>query len=150
MEEPIHANTPYMARFVLLLIAMVPETLVGIVLLQTTYDPFPVMMARHPGWAPAALTDIHTAGGLMWVGGDGLMMCAAVGLMISAITSPSKRDNMTGRWIEAVRGNVIAAETGAGPAVRLDPDSDEAYTAYNRMLQRRAGTSSDLDQRETR
>ena len=137
-EEPIRPDPGYLLRLVLCLIAMLPDTVVGIVLLQTTRDPFPVMASHHPSWAPAALTDIHAAGGLMWAGGDGLMMFAAVGLMISVVTSPSRRDRMTGRWLDAVHRNVIATEVGADPARSLDPDSDEAHAAYNRMLQRLA------------
>ncbi|GAA3113714.1 putative copper resistance protein D [Kribbella aluminosa] len=138
-EEPLHSDPGYLLRLVLFLIAMLPDTVVGIVLLQTTRDPFPMMMEMHPSWAPAPLTDIHTAGGLMWAVGDGLMMFAAVGLMISVVTSPAKRDRMTGSWLDAVRRTVIATEVGADPKDQLDPDSDEAHEAYNRMLQRLAG-----------
>ncbi|MFI5693925.1 cytochrome c oxidase assembly protein [Kribbella sp. NPDC051586] len=145
-EEPIRPNLGYLLRLVLFLIAMLPDTVVGIVLLQSTADPFPVMMRLHPSWAPPALTDVHTAGGLMWAVGDGLMMFVAVGLIISVVTSPSKRERMTGRWLDAVRSSVIATEVGADPARPLDPDSDEAHAAYNRMLQRLAAErGSDRD-----
>ncbi|HET6742776.1 MAG TPA: cytochrome c oxidase assembly protein [Kribbella sp.] len=142
-EEPIRSQTGYLLRFVLFLIAMLPDTVVGIVLLQATRDPFPMMMAMHPAWAPDPLTDVHTAGGLMWAAGDGLMMFAAVGLMISVVTSPAKRERMTGRWLDAVRRTVITNEVGADPAKPLDPDSDEAYEAYNRMLNRLAAHQHD-------
>ena len=135
-EEPLRSDPGYLLRLVLFLIGMLPDTVVGIVLLQTDRDPFPMMMSHHPSWAPDPLTDIHTAGGLMWAGGDGLMMFAAVGLMISVVASPSKRDRMAGSWLDGVRRTVIAAEVGAEPGRQLDPDSDEAYEAYNRMLQR--------------
>src|SRR5947208_11453935 len=82
-EEPLRSDPGYLLRLVLFLIGMLPDTVVGIVLLQTDRDPFPMMMSHHPSWAPDPLTDVHTAGGLMWAGGDGLMMFAAVGLMIS-------------------------------------------------------------------
>jgi putative copper resistance protein D len=142
-EEPIRPHPGYLLRLVLFLIAMVPDTLVGIVLLQATTDPFPVMMRQHPAWAPPALTDIHVAGGLMWAAGDGLMMFAAVGLMIAVVTSPSRRERMTGAWLDRVRSTVIVTEVGADPTRPLDPDSDEAYAAYNRMLQRLADRGSD-------
>ncbi|WP_427892829.1 cytochrome c oxidase assembly protein [Kribbella sp. GL6] len=138
-EEPLHSDPGYLFRLVLFLIAMLPDTVVGIVLLQTTRNPFPMMMAMHPQWAPPALDDIHAAGGLMWAAGDGLMMFAAVGLMISVVTSPAKRERMTGCWLDAVRRGVISTEVGADPKEQLDPDSDEAHEAYNRMLQRLAG-----------
>ncbi|WP_238152452.1 cytochrome c oxidase assembly protein [Kribbella speibonae] len=135
-EEPIRPDPGYLLRLVLFLIAMVPDTVVGIVLLQATTDPFPVMERQRQSWAPPALTDIHTAGGLMWAVGDGLMMFAAVGLMIAVVTSPSRRARMTGPWLDQVRSTVIATEVGADPTRPLDPDSDEAYAAYNRMLER--------------
>ncbi|MGZ0153557.1 cytochrome c oxidase assembly protein [Kribbella sp. WER1] len=136
-EEPLHSDPGYLLRLVLFLIAMLPDTVVGIVLLQTTRNPFPMMMGMHPSWAPPALTDIHAAGGLMWAAGDGLMMFAAVGLMIGVVTSPVKRERMTGSWLDSVRRTVITSEVGADQ--ELDPDSDEAHAAYNRMLQRLAG-----------
>jgi hypothetical protein len=52
---------------------------------------------------------------------------------------------MTGRWLDAVRRGVIT-EVGADPSRSLDPDSDEAFAAYNRMLQRLAGPGNDRDQ----
>lgn len=144
-EEPTRSPTGYLPRFVLFLIAMLPDTVVGIVLLQATRDPFPMMMTMHPAWAPDPLTDVHTAGGLMWAAGDGLMMFAAVGLMISVVTSPGKRERMTGPWLDAVRRTVITTEVGADPTTPLDPDSDEAYEAYNRMLHRLATNQHDSE-----
>ncbi|HZX08362.1 cytochrome c oxidase assembly protein, partial [Kribbella sp.] len=135
-EEPLRTSLGYGLRLVLFLIAMLPDTVVGIVLLQAPRDPFPMMTQMRPHWAPDALSDIHAAGGLMWAAGDGLMMWAAVGLMLAVVTSPAKRDRMTGSWLDAVRRTVISTEVGSE---QVDPDSDEAHEAYNRMLQRLAG-----------
>ena len=106
-EEPIRWRAPYVVRLLIFFAAMVPDTLVGIVLLQSTSNPYPMMMQMHPAWAPAALQDVHVAGGLMWAAGDGLMMITAVGLMISVVTSPERRTNMTGAWLESVRAGAI-------------------------------------------
>ncbi|HWU22474.1 MAG TPA: cytochrome c oxidase assembly protein [Nocardioides sp.] len=133
-EEPIRPDPPYLFRLLLVLIAMVPDTLVGIVLLQTDHDPFPVMMGRHPAWAPPALQDVHTAGGLMWAGGDGLMMLLAIGLMLAVLTSPTRRTRMTGAWLDSARRANLADHTGVADDV--DPDSDAALDAYNAMLRR--------------
>ncbi|SFC48804.1 putative copper resistance protein D [Nocardioides terrae] len=139
-EEPLRRNHAYAVRLVVLLVAMVPDTLVGIVLLQTQEDPFPEMMAHHSQWAPPPVSDVNIAGGLMWAGGDGLMMLIAVGLMLSVVTSPRRRELVTGPWLESVRRRVIAADlddtSAAIDSVTLDPDSDEALVAYNRMLRR--------------
>jgi cytochrome c oxidase assembly factor CtaG len=141
-NEPIRSDPPYLGRIALLVLAMVPDTIVGIVLLQTGHDLFPAMMAMHPSWAPDPVSDIHAAGGLMWAGGDGGMMLIAVGLMISVITSPARRDRMTGAWLDGVRRSTVAGQHGAGTSASeapIDPDSEEAYEAYNRMLARLSG-----------
>ena len=141
-EEPLRPNPPYLLRLLILVAAMIPDTLVGIVLLQANTDLFPTMMATHPAWAPDPVSDIQAAGGLMWAGGDGLMMAIAVGLMVSVITSPTRRERMTGGWLEGARRQTFAAHAAhAGLTARpedegreIDPDSDEALDAYNRML----------------
>jgi cytochrome c oxidase assembly factor CtaG len=139
-DEPIRPDPPYLMRLVLLLVAMVPDTVVGIVLLQTDHDLFPVMMGNHPGWAPEAVADINIGGGLMWAGGDGLMMALAVGLMLSVITSPARRTRMTGAWLESVRSATLAPEAGSSDP---DPDSEAALEAYNRRLRRLGAAGED-------
>jgi len=134
-EEPIRSDLPYLGRLGLLVLAMVPDTLVGIVLLQSNHDPNPMYSAMRPGWALDATRDAQTAGGLMWAGGDGGMMLIAIGLIIAVITSPRRRDRMTGDWLEGARRANMSANTGTGEQ-DLDPDSDEALAAYNEMLAR--------------
>jgi len=138
-EEPIRSRAPYLGRLVAFLIAMVPDTLVGVVLLQSTTNPYPMMMSMHPSWAPDPVRDVHIAGGLMWAVGDGLMMIVSVGLMVSVITSPTRRTYMTGAWLDSVRAGAIAhGGRGQDAPVVADPDSDEALEAYNAMLARMA------------
>lgn len=132
-EESVRRNPPYLLRVVVLVAAMIPDTIVGIVLLQAGSVPFPAYMDQRPSWAPSALSDTHAAGGLMWAGGDGLMMTIAVALMISVITSPTRRERMTGAWLDGARRATLAAHAGED-AAEVDPDSDEALAAYNRML----------------
>jgi len=135
-EEPTKPNPPYLVRIGLLVAAMIPDTIVGIVLLQTNSVPFPRMMALHPAWAPEPLDDVNTAGALMWAAGDGLMMAIAVGLMISVITSPSRRSRMTGAWLEGARRSALVEHSGESLDEVTDPDGEEALAAYNRMLAR--------------
>jgi putative copper resistance protein D len=142
-EEPTRPDPPYLLRLAVLMVAMVPDTVVGIVLLQSDHDLFPVMMGSHPSWAPGAVSDINIAGGLMWAGGDGLMMALAMGLMVSVITSPARRTRLTGAWLDSARRATLAAHSersgGTGDAAAtddLDPDGDAALDAYNRALQR--------------
>jgi putative copper resistance protein D len=135
-EEPTRPDPSYLLRIVLLVAAMIPDTIVGIVLLQTDKVPFPVMMGMHPAWAPGALSDTHIAGALMWAGGDGLMMGLAIGLVVSVITSDERRARMTGSWLEGARRSALVEHTGEDLDAITDPDGDEALEAYNRMLAR--------------
>jgi putative copper resistance protein D len=135
-EEPTRPNPSYLARLVTFVIAMLPDTIVGLVLLQTDTVPFPKMMAMHPAWAPKPLDDVNTAGALMWAMGDGGMMLLAMALMIGVISSPTKRLRMTGAWLEGVRRSNLLEHAGEGSESITDADSDEALEAYNRMLAR--------------
>ncbi|TQL69820.1 putative copper resistance protein D [Nocardioides albertanoniae] len=145
-EEKVRPDLPYLGRIALLVLGMVPDTIVGIVMLQTNHDLYPIYSAARPEWAPEAVKDIQTAGGLMWAGGDGGMMLIAIGLVIAVVSSAERRTKMTGRFLDGVRSNQLseassrgaAAEKGKGPAEpgSVDPDSDEALDAYNAMLAR--------------
>ena len=143
-DEPIRSDLPYLGRIALLVVGMVPDTIVGIVMLQAGHDLYPVYSSMRPAWALDPVSDIQTAGGLMWAGGDGGMMFIAVGLVIAVVTSPAKRGRMTGTFLEGVRRQTLVehvSHAGAeGPATvegsELDPDGDEALAAYNRMLAR--------------
>jgi putative copper resistance protein D len=142
-DEPIRWRTAYLLRIILLVMAMVPDTLVGIVLLQTDRDPFPTYMAMRPDWAPGAMHDLDAGGSLMWAGGDGLMMLLAVGVIIALLSR--QRDSFLGTWLESARtGTMVGHVERSGGQLALEEganvdDDDAALTAYNDML-RRLGT----------
>ncbi|MEP7088844.1 MAG: cytochrome c oxidase assembly protein [Nocardioidaceae bacterium] len=143
-NEPIRWKPPQLFRIGLFLIAMTPDTVVGIVLMQTDHDLFPGMLGNRPSWAPSAVSDINTGGALMWVGGDGLMMVFAVSLVIAIIAAPDRED-LIGSWLEGVRRSSMSDHVGEGAGRQgfgddddVD-DSDEALAAYNRMLGRLDG-----------
>jgi cytochrome c oxidase assembly factor CtaG len=140
-EEPLRRDLSYGGRMLLLVAGMIPDTIVGIVLLQTNDNPFRVFAGMRPAWAPSALDDLQTAGGLMWAEGDGLMMTLAVAVMVAAITTEKRRERLVGPWLQGVRRTTLAGHAqgqGRGDEAPLapdvDPDSDEALEAYNRML----------------
>jgi putative membrane protein len=139
-EEPIRWRTAYLLRLVLLTMAMIPDTLVGIVLLQTPDNPFPTYMAMRPSWASSPMHDLDVGGSLMWAVGDGLMMCMAVGLVTSLLTGAT-RDRFLGDWLEGVRTSTLVDHVGRSgvelnrPKGPLDED-DDALAAYNEMLAR--------------
>ena len=141
-SEPIRWRLSHLARVVLVLLAMTPDTVVGIVLLQTNRDLFPVMEATHPSWAPPPLADMHIAGGLMWAAGDGLMMLIGVGVIIAMI-SDKAQESVLGTRLEGIRRQTLTAQLVAADAtptafdekVSVD-DDEEMLSAYNRMLER--------------
>jgi len=131
---------PYLLRVALLLVAMVPDTLVGIVLMQSSKAMFPAM-TTNAAWAPDPLRDEQIAGGIMWAAGDGLMMLFAVVVVVVWIATPN-RDATAGPWLEKVRRQRFTEIAGGADALGAasedsDVDEDEAYLdAYNRMLKR--------------
>lgn len=137
-DEPIRWRLPAPSRIGLLVVAMVPDTVVGIVLLQSTTNPFPRMFPGTP-WGPDPVRDVQTGGAVMWVGGDGLMMVFAIGLLVT-ILAGQWRGPLLGSWLESVRRSTLTDLAGEQLA-EDDSDLDEeqsALEAYNRMLQRRA------------
>ncbi|MCW2786484.1 MAG: cytochrome c oxidase assembly protein [Marmoricola sp.] len=140
-REPVRWEIPYLPRIVLILVAMVPDTVVGLVLLQSNNDSFPMMFAMHPSWAPSAVDDQQIAGGLMWAVGDGLMMLVGVAVVIAMISDP-QRGRVLGPWLESARRSAMAdhlvqsggsEQIGAGADV---DDDDAVLDAYNAMLGR--------------
>ena len=139
-DEPLRWRPPYLLRVALLLVAMVPDTLVGIVLMQSSKAMFPAM-TTNAAWAPNPLRDEQIAGGIMWAAGDGLMMLFAVVIVLVWIATPN-RDATAGAWLEKVRRQRFTEIAGGTDALGAasedsDVDEDEAYLdAYNRMLKR--------------
>lgn len=144
-SEPVRARLPYLGRVGLLLLGMVPDTVVGIVLMQTTSDVFPRMEGGHPPWAPAPVEDVHIGGALMWVGGDGLMMLFGVAVTIAMITHP-RSPMVIGQRLEQIRRRTLAEHVALGGRTvtipeEVDVDEDEAILeAYNQMLARMSGS----------
>lgn len=143
-NEPIRWEVPYLGKLMLILVGMTPDTVVGIVLMQTDYNMFPMMEGAHPAWAPMPVQDLNIAGGLMWAGGDGLMMLFGIGVTIAMISHQATA-SVLGKRLESVRRSTLvehAALAGGTTVVAEegDVDDDEAMLdAYNEMLARMSG-----------
>jgi cytochrome c oxidase assembly factor CtaG/cytochrome oxidase Cu insertion factor (SCO1/SenC/PrrC family) len=140
-NEPIRWRLPYLARIGLLFLAMAPDTVVGLVLLQTNHELFPAYADMHRVWGPSLVDDIQSGGGIMWVFGDGLMMVFILGV-VWAYLGNREHNATAGSWLESVRRSAMAgaiARSGGDSTVEasLDLDNDEAALAsYNEMLRR--------------
>ncbi len=145
--EPLRSIAPMGHRLFLSVVAMVPDTLVGIVLLQSDTVLFPAMARARPEWAPDPVRDLHIGGGLMWAAGDLMMMLVSVGLVVALISSPG-RDRLLGARLDAARHNALLDHIGQGSTAEeraagrgfdestdVD-DDDDVLAAYNRMLGR--------------
>lgn len=146
--EPVRGRLPYAGRLLFMLVSMVPDTLVGIVLMQSEKAPFPMYMSMRPGWALDAHQDAITAGGVMWAGGDGLMMLMGFGLAAAAIWGPGRADLLGERLNRARHQTLVGhlAAAGVDTASVGDAstdDSDAALDAYNEMLARLAKSDPD-------
>ncbi|MBB6629126.1 cytochrome c oxidase assembly protein [Nocardioides sp. KIGAM211] len=140
--EPIRWRVSNLARVALVLLAMTPDTVVGIVLLQTDTDLFPVMEGAHPAWAPTPVHDLNIGGGLMWAAGDGLMMVLGI-VVIIALISDQAQQSVLGSRLESIRRRTLAGQVARGDdsqaplADDIDVDDDDAMLdAYNQMLAR--------------
>ncbi|MGH3770562.1 MAG: cytochrome c oxidase assembly protein [Pseudonocardiaceae bacterium] len=130
---------PHVVRFALLGLAMGADTLVGVALMLTGQPLAPSTALMRPGWGPSLLGDQNSAGAIMWVGGDVLMMLLMLAVVAqwSAIGSRAR----LGDWLESARRQSLAS-IGSAPGpdhttieTTADVDDDEpARQAYNRML----------------
>jgi putative copper resistance protein D len=151
-SEPIRWRVSYPARLLVLFLTMPVDTFTGLIL---GYSNTPMSgMAMRPSWAPNAISDLHSGGAVMWIGGDGLMF-----VVIMLVFMAWARDGQisSGGWLESARrasfagltGTAPASETvdaGTGPAgagaQRRDEsdggtiDDDEHLAAYNDFLAR--------------
>jgi cytochrome c oxidase assembly factor CtaG len=150
-DGPLPRRFPYLMRVVLLLVAMVVDTVVGVALLMTNHEPFPAYAATGRTWGPTPVEDLHWGGALMWVGGDALMV--ALSLIVVAAWINSGQGSDLGPWLEAARRSALAgpgADHAGASGLDADRDLDgdldddeEALRAYNAMLARLAGTEQD-------
>ncbi len=148
-REPIRWRVSYPSRIFLLFIAMPVDAFTGLILGSESSNPFPALAQQRPAWAPSPISDVHTGGAVMWVGGAGIMF-ALVMAVFFAWSRETRGDAGLG-WLEtARRANFAAlvsshqdASAGSGaprpaaPAAGTESvDDDEQLTAYNDFLAR--------------
>jgi cytochrome c oxidase assembly factor CtaG len=65
-------------RLVFLMVAVPVDTITGLALAMSSYNPFPALAELGRPWGPSVLTDVRTGGAIMWIGGDSLMLLAMI------------------------------------------------------------------------
>jgi putative copper resistance protein D len=164
-REPIRWRVSYPSRIFLLFIAMPVDAFTGLVLGSDSTNPFPALATQRPSWAPSPISDVHTGGAVMWVGGAGIMF-ALVMAVFFAWSRETRVDGGLG-WLETARranfatlvsshrdAGASADGSGGAPASAASPstsnaqrrdvpasgtenvDDDEHLAAYNDFLAR--------------
>jgi putative copper resistance protein D len=132
-SEPIRWRLSFPARLLVLVASMPVDTFVGVVLTQTNRELFPAYTAAHRAWGPSLIDDLHAGGGVMWVGGDGLMLLFIV---LASVVFARDARGTAGRWLETARRNTLAEHGAAPPSARPRPvdDDEQQLAAYNAYL----------------
>jgi cytochrome c oxidase assembly factor CtaG len=158
-REPIRWRLSYPVRFVILVLVMPVDTFTGLMLGYGSAGTPGVPSGPQPLWAPAPVSDLHTGGAVMWIGGDAIMF--GLMMLVYMMWSLDGRAATSGHgWLEAARraslanlvashqappgtaeGGTAAAEGGPAPAAvswdgRRGIDDDEHLAAYNAFLAR--------------
>jgi putative copper resistance protein D len=156
-DAPLRWQLSTPARWLLLALSMAVDTFVGIVIMQGNT---PVAMVAAPGLNVDPLSDTHTGGSIMWVGGDAIMAAIMIGLVLSWLGDPDRQRRDSAGWLEQARRAAFAERVGQpsmargpqgqdgqnGLAGPHGPDGDEAdldfdsqgrqLAAYNAYLAR--------------
>ena len=141
-DAPIRWRLSTPARWIMLALSMSVDTFTGVILLMAVR---PVTMMMMPGLDVNALSDTHTGGAIMWVGGDGLMAVVMIVLAFIWLRRPRVAGSEADSWAESARRSTFETHTGAVAALgahddAVDFDDDDANRArYNEWLAALAG-----------
>lgn len=133
-DEPIRWRLSHGGRLALVLLTMPVDTFTGVALMFTSAVPGATMM--RPAWSGSMAGTMRTAGAVMWVGGDAIMLVMML-LVFAAWASDSDSASRGLGWMESAREATLTSRIGAPRAVSTvgaDGDDDERLAAYNAWL----------------
>ena len=84
-SEPVRWRLSAFGRYLLLLITMPVDTLVGVVLMLIPRELFPAYARVGRTWGPGLVTDLHQGGLIMLAGSDLIMAVLAVTLAVNFV-----------------------------------------------------------------
>jgi putative copper resistance protein D len=129
-ELTVEPPWPYGLRLLVLAVCVGPDTLVGVTLMMSSTVLAPAYAASRT-WGPDALTDQNTAGVIMWLGGDGLMMLLMV-IVAGLWVRSGDTARSFGPWLDGIRQRATLGEFASGGG-DID-DEQAALDAYNARL----------------
>ena len=130
-REPIRWRLSYPVRFIILVLIMPVDTFTGLMLGYGSPGTPGIPQGPAPAWAPAPLSDLHTGGAVMWIGGDGIMF--GLMMLVFLMWSLDDRAATSGHgWLEAARrasmAGLVAGQHGPGAAAGGPAVSAEGST----------------------
>uniref|UniRef100_UPI000B07017E cytochrome c oxidase assembly protein n=1 Tax=Nocardia vaccinii TaxID=1822 RepID=UPI000B07017E len=129
-ELTTEPSWPYGLRLLVLAICVGPDTLVGVTLMMSSSVLAPAYAASRT-WGPGALVDQNTAGVIMWLGGDGLMMLLMI-IVAGRWVHSGDTARSFGPWLDGIRQRALLGESAFGGT---DVDAEQAaLDAYNARL----------------
>jgi putative copper resistance protein D len=143
-SEPIRWKMSFPTRFLLLALSMPIDTFVGVVILQANHELFPAYADTGRTWGPSLISDLHTGGAIMWVGGDAIMFLLVLCVFVVFLRDQRAHTSM-GDWLEGARRqtlhDAVALTGGTAPAGSNQRrgqtvDDDDHLSAYNDYLAR--------------
>ena len=139
-SEPVRWRVSMAGRYLLLLIGMQVDTVVGVVLMVVGHEIYPAYARADPVWGPGLLTDLHGGGMVMWIGSDIVMTVLAVAVAAGFVHHP-RHSGHVGGWLEGIRRAALRREITAagvllpgGASAACTVDDDAHLAAYNAYL----------------
>ena len=142
-SEPIRWKMSFPTRVLMLALTMPVDTFVGVVLIQANHELFAAYADTGRTWGPSLLSDLHTGGAIMWIGGDAIMFALLLCVYVAFLRDKRAQSTM-GDWLEGARlqtlqdtvGNVGIATPARSNRRGETVDDDAHLAAYNAYLAR--------------
>jgi cytochrome c oxidase assembly factor CtaG len=97
--HPLHPGL----RLVFVMLAVPIDTFTGLALAMSAHNPYPVYDIVHRSWGPSVLSDVHTGGAVMWIGGDLLMLLAMIPAAVLWVRYEDKKTKELDARLDALR-----------------------------------------------
>ena len=143
-REPVKWRLSYPARLLVLFLTMPVDTFTGLALGYSgtaIAGPGP-----RPAWAPSTLSDLHSAGAVMWIGGDGIMFVFMMLVFLAWSREGGLAAGSGGGWLESARRANFAAL--AGPAATGRPAASETGESRSAVAAGRREETATIDDDE--
>jgi cytochrome c oxidase assembly factor CtaG len=142
-SEPIRWKMSFPTKLLMLALSMPIDTFVGVVLIQANHELFPAYATTGRTWGPSLVSDLHTGGAIMWVGGDAIMFVLVLCVSVAFLRDRRAQGTM-GDWLEGARLQALHDTVGSLGVVAParsnrrgeTADGDEHLAAYNAYLAR--------------